>query len=210
MRSMHRFKHYAVVAVAVCVLAACANQKEPAQKLIGDIDAQVNAASADAAKYAPDQLIEVQKKLGDLKASFDKKDYKAVVDGGPAAMSAAQSLPAVTAAKKDQLTKGFNEQWTSLSAMLPGDANAIQSRIDFLSKKENKKLAAGVDLDSAKASLGDASSLWSKAQAAFAAGNVSEAVTTAKEVKTKFEALAASMKLDFSQPAAVQDTAPGT
>jgi hypothetical protein len=107
------------------------------------------------------------------------------------------------------VTKALNDDWTSLASALPGDANAIQSRIDFLNKKANKKLAGGVDLDAAKSSFSDATSLWSKAQAAFAGGNLDEAVTTAKSVKIKLDALAASLKLDFSQPAAVQDTTAG-
>jgi len=201
-----RIRHIAWVAIAGMVLAACANQMEPAQKLIGDIEATVTAASADAAKYVPDQLQDVQGKLGELKASFDKKDYAAVITGAPAVMSAAQGLASAAAAKKDELVKALNEQWTGLAAALPGAVTAIQSRIDLLSKKSSKKLAAGIDLNAAKSSLSDDSSLWSKAQAAFAAGNLDEAVTTAKDLKTKLDGLAATLKMDVSAPAAAPST----
>ena len=194
--------------MAAIILAACASQKEPAQKLIGDVEATVAAASTEAAKYVPDQLADVQAKLAGLKESFDKQDYAAVVTGGPAVLTAAQGLATAAAAKKDEVLKALNDEWTGLSSALPGDVTAIQTRIDELSKKSNKKQAKGIDLDAAKAGAGDATSLWSKAQAAFAAGNLDEAVSTAKDVKAKVEALAATLKLDL--PASTAAPAPAS
>jgi hypothetical protein len=117
-------------------------------------------------------------------------------------LSAAQSLATAAAAKKDEVLKALNDEWTGLAGSLPSDVTAIQSRIDLLSKKSSKKLAAGIDLDAAKAGLSDATSLWSKAQAAFAAGNLDEAVSTAKEVKAKIDALATTVKADLPAAAA--------
>ena len=104
--------------------------------------------------------------------------------------------------------KALKTEWLSFASSLPENASEIQNRIDFLSKKENQRLASGVDLDAARTSLGQANALWSKAQSAFSAGNLPDAVTTAKSVKGSLDALAASMKLDFKQPAAVRDTSP--
>jgi hypothetical protein len=192
---------YCVISLAVIILAACAGQKGPALKLISDIEATVTAASTEAAKYVPDQLADVQSKLGALKASFDKQDYAAVVAGGPAVLSAAQGLATAAAAKKDEVLKALNDTWTRLADSVPGEITAIQNRIDLLGKKSSKKLAAGIDLAAAKSTLSDASSLWSKAQAAFAGGNMDEAVKTAGDVKSKVDALAASLKLDPAAPA---------
>jgi DNA repair exonuclease SbcCD ATPase subunit len=202
MHVIQRAGRYTVITAAAIILAACAGQKQPAQKLIGDIEATVTAASAEAAKYVPDQLADVQSKLGALKASYDKQDYAAVVTGGPAVLTAAQSLATAAAAKKDEMLKALNDEWTGLSGSVSGAITAIQSRMDLLSKKSSKKMAAGIDLAAAKSGLSDATSLWSKAQAAFASGNLDEAVSTAKDVKAKIEALAASLKLDLSAPAA--------
>jgi DNA repair exonuclease SbcCD ATPase subunit len=198
MQFFQRVNRYAVISMAAIILAACASQKEPAQKLIGDIESTVAAASTEAAKYVPDQLADVQAKLAALKASFDKQDYASVVTGGPAVLTAAQNLATAAAAKKDEVLKALNDEWTGLAGSLPGEVAAVQSRIDVLSKRSNKKQAKGIDLDAAKAGLGDATSLWSKAQAAFAAGNLDEAVTAAKDVKAKVEAVAATLKLDLS------------
>jgi hypothetical protein len=198
----YRRTAYAGIAIAVTVLAGCGGQMEPAQRSISDIEATVIAASSEAAKYVPDQLTDVQGKLGQLKASFDRKDYSAVLKNAPAVMSAAQSLASAAAAKKQDLMEALTEQWSGLAAALPGYMTAIQNRIDLLSKKSAKKLAAGLDLDAARASLKDAGSLWSKAQAAFATGNLDEAVTIAKSLKTNLEGLASTLKVDLTAPAA--------
>jgi hypothetical protein len=200
MQLIQRVSRYAAICMAAITLVACAGQKDPAQKLIGEIESTVTAASTEAAKYVPDQLADVQSKLDALKASFAKQDFAAVVTQAPAVLSAAQGLATAAAAKKDEILKALNDEWTLLAGSLPADLTALQSRIDLLSKKSSKKLAAGIDLDAAKTGLTDATSLWSKAQAAFAAGTLEEAVNTAKIVKTKIDALATTLKV--SLPAA--------
>jgi hypothetical protein len=113
-------------------------------------------------------------------------------------LGAASSLATAAAAKKDQVLRALNDQWTGLAGSLPEYVTAIRNRIDFLSKKSSEKLAAGIDLGAAKAGVDAAASLWSKAQGAFASGNLDEAVTTAKEVKAKVGAVAAALKLDLA------------
>lgn len=195
MQSMQRAQPYAWI-VAALVLTGCAGQKQPAQKLIDDVQMTVTAAAPEASKYVPAQLADVQAQLEALKASFDKKDYPAVIAGAPPVLTAAQGLAIAAAAKKDEVLKELGDQWTHFADTLPADVAAIQNRIDLLGRKASKKMAAGIDLEAAKAGLGDASALWSKAQAAFAAGNMDEAVSTAKSVKTRIDALATSLKLD--------------
>jgi hypothetical protein len=202
MQSIARVGRFAFVSLAAIMLAACAGQKVPAQKLLAVIEATVTAAAPEAAKYVPDQLVDVQAKLAELKAAFDKQDYAAVVSGAPPVLDAAQSLATAAAAKKDEILKALNDKWTVLAGTVPGYVTSIQNRIDTLSKKTSKKAAAGIDLDAAKAGLGEATSLWSKAQAAFAAGNMDEAVRTAQDVRTQVEAVAATLKLDLSGPVA--------
>jgi len=197
MHMFQRTSRYAVISMAALILAACAGQKEPAQKLISDVESVVTAASSEAAKYIPDQLAVVQAKLDALKASFAKQDYAAVVTSAPAVLSSAQELATAAAARKDEVLKSLNETWSALAATVPAEVTAVQNRIEELSKKPGRKMAAGLDLNAAKGAAGDATALWSKAQAAFAAGNLDEAVSTAKDVKAKVEAVAAALKLDL-------------
>ena len=174
---------------------------EPAQRAISDIEAALSTSASDAATYVPEQLTDVRRELGDLKATFDRQDYAAVLRAAPAVMERARGLASAAAAKKAELTQALSEEWSGLAARLPGYMTAMQSRIEFLAKKSNRKLAAGIDLDAARGSLSEDSSVWSKAQAAFATGNLPEAVTTAKGLQTSLEGLASTLKIKLNAPA---------
>jgi hypothetical protein len=200
MQSLARVGRFVFLSVLAITVVACAGQKAPAQKLLADIEATVTAASTEAAKYVPDQLMDVQAKYAELKASFDKQDYAAVISGAPPVFAAAQTLATAAAAKKDQVLKALNDQWMVLAGTVPEYATAVQNRIDVLRKKSSRKMAAGLDLDAAKLSLDQATSLWSKAQAAFAGGNMDEAVRTAQDVKARVETVAATLKLELTAP----------
>jgi hypothetical protein len=198
MQSPKRIGEFVLWSLAAFVLASCTGQKEPAQRLIAEIQSTITAASGEAAKYVPGELQEVQSKFGELQAAYDKKDYPAVVTGAQAVLGAAQSLATDAAAKKDEILKALNDKWTGLAGSVPGYLMAIQTRLEFLGKKANKKAAAGIDTEAAKSRLSDAMSLWSKAQAAFAGGTMEEAVTTAQSVKAEAESIAAALKLELS------------
>jgi hypothetical protein len=200
MSSTHH--RYAWIAIAALWLAACASQLEPAQRSISDIEAALSTAASDAAKYVPDQLTDVRREFGDLKAMFDRQDYAAVLKAAPAVMERAQALKSTAAARKADVTQALSEEWSGLAARLPGYMTTIQSRIEFLARKSSRKMAAGIDLDAARGSLSEDSSVWSKAQAAFATGNLGEAVTTAKSLETNLECLASTLKIELTAPAA--------
>jgi hypothetical protein len=177
--------------VLLALIAACSGQKESAQKLIGDIDTVMSAAAPEAAKYVPQQLAEAQARHADLKASFAGKDYAAVLNLGPDVLGSAAALATAAAAKKDEMLKALNEDWSALARTLPDEVTALEARFDGLARKPPKK---GVDLGAARSAFADANSLWSKAQAAFAAGNLEEAVGTAKRVKGELDRVAGTLK----------------
>jgi hypothetical protein len=142
-------------------------------------------------------------KLDDLKTAYDAQDYKTVLARGPAILAEAKGLVADAAAKKSEVAKDQSDQWTSVSGAVPALFTAVQTRLDLLSQKKNRKLAAGIDLDAAKSALSDATSEWSKAQGAFGNGNMSEAVSTAKDVETKLRAIAGMLKAEVPVTAAL-------
>jgi hypothetical protein len=205
-----QLKKHTLISLAALVIVACANDREPAQKMMSDIQAAIHGGSGDAAKYAPDQLNDVQTKYDDLQTALTAQDYKGVLARGPAVLREAQGLAGAAAAKKTELTRQLNDQWSSVSSAVPQEITAIQSRIDMLSQKKNRKLAQGIDLDAAKSALGDAASLWSKAQGAFGNSNMDEAVSAAKDAKAKLDALAGSLKAELPSGGAAPSAAPAS
>jgi hypothetical protein len=184
--------HFAMLA-AVALLAIACSQMEPAKQALDGVDAAMNATSAAAGKYVPDQYAAVQAKVSNLKSAFDKQDYATVVSGAPPVLADIQSLAAATAVKKDQVMHAMAAQWTGLSTSVPKLVDSVKSRVDALSKKSG--VPHGVDLPTAKAAIADAATAWAKAQAAYAAGNVDDAVNAANDAQSKAQAAAAAIKM---------------
>jgi hypothetical protein len=184
----------ACIALVLGLLAGCVGQQEPAQKLLGDIAASMHAVSADAEANVPDQYAEVQRQIAELQATFDREDYTAVIANAPAVLAAAQGLGPAVAARKAAVLAQLNGEWSHVAAVLPDEFERIEHRIDFLAAPQNRSAAMGVDLRAAQVSVRDAVALWSKGQAAYAAGNLQEAVQTAHTVQARADELAASLQ----------------
>jgi hypothetical protein len=190
MKTIQPYTQFITLVLAAFAIAGCANKMAPAQKAIADVEAAVAAAGEDATKYIPEQVQAVNDQVANLKAMFDKKDYKGVLAAAPAALTQAQGLTSAAAAKKTEMMDTYAGEWSTLASSVPEAVAAIQSRVDVLSK--SKKLPAGMDaatLDSVKASLAEANTMWSQATEAQAAGDLEQAVTLAQQVKSRTDEL---------------------
>lgn len=176
----------ALLAFAALLASACANYKEPAQAAITEAETALQTIAADAQRYVPDRYQEVSDALTSAKAAFDKGDYKA-------ALATARDLPArvadlgaaATAAKSAALDR-LTGDWNTLSADVPKMVDAIQSRVDMLSK--SRRLPKNIDqasFDAAKSGLDTIKQAWTDATQAFSAGNVEEAVAKARTAHQK-------------------------
>ncbi len=166
----------------VVMLLACAGDRGPAEVAIKAADEAINATKAEAAKYVPDQLKSLQETLAAVKDKFSKSEYKAAITDATALSAKAKEVAEAAKAKKEELTKS----WTDLSIGVPQMVEAVQSRVDTLSK--SKKLPAGLTADKlaeAKSGLAAAKEEWAKADESFKAGNLVDAVSTANAVKEK-------------------------
>jgi hypothetical protein len=193
MKSNQRITGFLTLCSVAMLFVACVNQMEPAKNALDNINSTLNSVSADAQKYVPDQFTQAQSKVAALTASFEKKDYAAVIAGAPAVLAEVRGLPDAAAAKRDEMVKELGNEWRSLAASVPQSISAVQSRVDDLTK--TKRVPKGVDLGAAKSGLADANSAWEKAQDAFKAGNPADAVTAGKDAQGKIASAAAALKL---------------
>jgi predicted small lipoprotein YifL len=175
--------------VAALLLAACAGQKGPATQAVAQVEAALNAVRPDATKYAPDELQQVDAAVTALKDSLAKKDYKSVVANAPAVQSQVSGLQQTVATKKTEMESAVaaaTEQWQKLAADVPQMVEAIQSRVDTLSK--SRKLPKNVSADAlqmAKDGLESMKIAWAEATTMFGSGNAVDAVTKAQAVQEK-------------------------
>jgi hypothetical protein len=189
----HSFR-FLLTLVAGLVLAACANLQEPAQKAITEIESTVTAVSADAEKYVPEQYAAVTQKLADLKASFAKQDYKAVIAAGPALLADAKALGDAAAAKKKEVLEALSAQWTQLATQVPEAVSAIEARLATF--KKTHSLPKGVTKDAvagATSGLADIKTAWADATTAFTGGDVQGALDKAKAVAAKAADISAKL-----------------
>jgi hypothetical protein len=192
------FAGFLSLAMAAVLLAGCANKMEPAKSAIAGIEAAIAAAGPDAAQYIPDQLQAVTSQLNDLKMKFDQKDYKGVIAAAPALLTQAQGLASAAGSAKQAAQaaalQALNGEWGTLATDIPAQLAAVASRVGILSK--SKKLPAGLDatsFDAVKTGTDEAKTLWDQATSAQAAGNMEQAVTTARQVKGNLDAAMAAL-----------------
>lgn len=198
----HRMSRIGLVLLSCCLVVACGQDKKLAEAALKTADDAVNAVSPDVSKYAPDSWKAVTELLAGAKDAFARGDYKAALASANQIPDKIKEATAAAMAKKDELTKA----WNDMSAGLPQMVDAIKSRVDVLSA--SKKLPAGMDkakLDDAKAGLAAATQSWGEASEAFKAGNLTDALAKANAVKDK--AVAIMQSLGMSVPAAAAPAA---
>lgn len=189
-------------AVLACVALVACSQKGPAEAAINAAEQAVNQAKPEVVKYVPDQFQTLTAALNGARDSFGKGDYATAIKTAQAIPGMAKDATAAAAAKKDELTKTWNE----MNATVPAKLDAIKAKLDALGAM--KKLPKDIDaakLADAKAGYDAARTMGSEAMEAFKAGNVPDAVAKGKVVQAK---VAEVMGMLPAAPAAAAPPAP--
>jgi hypothetical protein len=175
--------------VVASVIGACSSQKDPADQAIKGAETALAAVRDEAQKYVPDQLKAVDSQIAAAKDSFAKGDYASALASAPKITAAIGDLKSAAAAKKAEAEAALakaKDDWAAASAELPKMVEAIQNRVNTLSKSH--RLPAGVTKDglaSAKSGLDGLKSTLSDATSAATSGDFTAAMAKAGDLKAK-------------------------
>ena len=171
-----------VLVVLGLFIAGCSISKEPAEKTIKSAEGVFNAIKGEAMKYATVETREVEKAILAAKDKYDRTEYDAAFKLATELPDKVNQLATLSATRKAEWVKG----WESASKELPSMLDALQARIEELSKR--KKLPPGMDkakIEDARAAQSAIAQAWTEAKDTYAAGNLIDAVTKAKTVREK-------------------------
>jgi hypothetical protein len=193
MKMQKSISMFLLMGAATLLLAACANNKQPADQAITAADSALDATVEDAKRYVPVQYNEVLGKLNAMKTAYNKKNYDEVIAGAPGVQTAITGLAEAAAAKKAEGMQGFAVEWTALSVSVPAVIDLVEKRGKVLEK--SKKLPEGANLLAARRSIADASNMWKQALAAGNSGRTEAAVINAKKAEQRARAAARALKM---------------
>jgi len=182
-----------IALAATVILAACANQKEPAEQAVSKIEMSLDGVRADAQQYAADQLAAVDASVKRLKDKLAQQDYDGVVGGAPSVASEVDALKSTVATAKadaEATLAAAQSEWNDLNSSVPGMVEKLQARVDQISK--SKKYPKGMDkagFETAKSGFEALKTEWTEASGEFASGQAANAVRKARNAKSKAEEL---------------------
>ena len=184
---MKKPSFWVLATLAAVLIAACANQRGPAEQAVTAAESALTNIRDMANRYAPDQLQAVDAQLNGVKDSLAKGDYKGVMAAVPALNNAISNLKDTATAKQqeaDAASAKAKDAWGPLSSDVPKMVDAISSRVDILSKSRHlPKGVTAATLAAAKSGLDSMKSAWSDASNAATSGDFTTAVSKGQAVK---------------------------
>ncbi|HEX4377750.1 MAG TPA: hypothetical protein VHZ99_11430 [Steroidobacteraceae bacterium] len=196
---MRSLRAVSAVLMAISVLTACGSPQEPARHAVEEAQSALASSAPQANRFVPDRFATMQGRTASLQASYDHGDFKQVLNDAPTLLNDIQAMRAAASARQAAADKVLAGEWDVLAGSIPGRLSTVQERIDALGT--DKKEAAKVDVNGARASLNGVDEQWSHAQEVFNAGDLTAAVEAARGVQQRIDAAAKSLKLALPETA---------
>jgi hypothetical protein len=178
----------AALAALALVLAACASQKEPAEKAMADIEAKFEQSAAEIRKYLPERYAEVEASVASLRDAMSKQDYGDVVSGAATAQESLKRAIAESRVARAQALAAMETEWDALAKDMPEMVKAMDKKITSQRGRAPKGMT-GDEWKQAIAEYDAARDTWSKAATEMTRQNFEATVLAARDAKAKIAAL---------------------
>lgn len=179
----------AALATVMMVLAACNSQKEPASQALTGLESSISELKVDGERFASQQYEAAKKDVADLRASYDKKDYKTVVAGAPAAQKQVSDVRDTIAARRKEAEAASARatvEWNGFADEMPRYIDTLEKK---LAAKRPRKADKGAPSGDALM-LANVKNLWADANNLFTTGKPVDATKKAEEARAAAQELA--------------------
>ena len=197
--------YQAVLPLAAAMIFVGCGSRTTAQSVVGQAEGQVSNVQQEAEVTAPAELKTVQGTLAHMKAGFDDRDYKQVVNDVPQFNAQMKTLKDAMAAKQGEAAAAMQE-WSTLNTEVPKAVEEIQARVDSLKPNALPKDVTKEELATAKTDLETMKATWAEATAAASAGKTVEAATKGRTVQAKANELKDSLGINQQLASAAPTT----
>ena len=167
-------------------LAAAGCNKGPAEEALAEAEQTLEEVRAHLERFAPEHLASLTRVLDDTRETLAKGGYTE-------ALQVAQDLPArirraIEVADRRREAE-LGAAWDEVSRNLAAQLARLRARVAGLTLTTSPSARHRARLEEAQAALGDLSRRWEDATAAFEGGDVARALTLARDVRARAEAL---------------------
>jgi hypothetical protein len=178
---------------ALCLgVAACASQKEPAEKALAAVEAKFKESSAEVQKYLPERYAEIEAGIASLRDSMSKESYGDVVAEAGKIQDSLKRAIGDARVRRAQMQVEMESEWAELSKSVPAMIDAMDKKIT----SQRGKPPQGMTRDAWRQTIADydaARDAWSKAAAEMTRANFEATVLAARDAKAKIAAIMESL-----------------
>jgi hypothetical protein len=183
---------------ALCLgVAACASQKEPAEKAFAAVEAKFKESSAEIQKYLPERHAEIESAIASLRDSMSQESYGDVVAEAGTVQANLKRAIGEARVRRAQLQVEMESEWAEMTKSVPAMIDAMDKKIT----SQRGRPPEGLTRDAWKKTIADydaARDAWTKAAAEMTRANFEATVLAARDAKAKIAAIMESLDVKSS------------
>lgn len=175
----------AAALAALCLgVAACASQKEPAEKALAAVEAKFKESAAEIQKYLPERHAEIEAGIASLRESMSNESYGTVVAEAGKVQDSLKRAIGESRVRRAQLVVEMESEWDEMSKTMPAMVTAMDKKITSQRGRPPKGMT-GDEWKQTIAEYDAARDAWGKAAAGLTRANFEESVLAARDAKAK-------------------------